>query len=445
MRVKKLFAGMIAFLMVLATSSQLAFASNVLTGTQKAYVEGDDWGAAVTGTVIHFNKRIDWRSVAKKDFSVVENSQDVTDKSRKVIAAYTSDSYGRKVHYNSYYVTVRLYSSPRDGSAFHWNATAFRNEWVKNYSLKVQLTSGNTLTSNGRRYSLLNVTPSIDMMTDRIIPQLDYWDLDLTYKTSDGTQYRYAQYVPKRDNKKNALVIWLHGGGEGGTDTTIPLLANKVTAYSSKKFQSYFKGAYILVPQTPTFWMESVNGGSTTGQTAAKFEKSLFEFIKKYVKNHKDIDPNRVIIGGCSNGGYMTMNLIMKHPKYFAAAYPICEGYADKYITNKQLKKIVNMPIWFTYAKTDTTLDPKIYSEPTIKRLKKMGAGNIHVSAYKDVHDTTGRFYGVEGNPTVLSDTKTSVPYEYSGHWSWIYYDNNKNHEGWLNCWKWMSRQRAHH
>lgn len=128
MRVKKLFAGMIAFLMVLATSSQLAFASNVLTGTQKAYVEGDDWGAAVTGTVIHFNKRIDWRSVAKKDFSVVENSQDVTDKSRKVIAAYTSDSYGRKVHYNSYYVTVRLYSSPRDGSAFHWNATAFRNE-----------------------------------------------------------------------------------------------------------------------------------------------------------------------------------------------------------------------------------------------------------------------------------------------------------------------------
>ena len=33
------------------------------------------------------------------------------------------------------------------------------------------------------------------------------------------------------------------------------------------------------------------------------YAESLFEMIDAYVKANDDIDPNRVIIGGCSNGG----------------------------------------------------------------------------------------------------------------------------------------------
>lgn len=44
--------------------------------------------------------------------------------------------------------------------------------------------------------------------------------------------------------------------------------------------------------------------------------------IEEFVELHKDqIDADRIYIGGCSNGGFMTMRMIVDYPKYFAAAY----------------------------------------------------------------------------------------------------------------------------
>lgn len=103
----------------------------------------------------------------------------------------------------------------------------------------------------------------------------------------------------------------------------------------------------------------------------------LFEMIDAYVKANDDIDPNRVIIGGCSNGGYMTMEMVLKHPTYFAAAFPICEAFQDQYITDDQINAIKDMPIWFTYAKNDGTVDPTLCVEPTVARLLAAGANNI--------------------------------------------------------------------
>lgn len=46
----------------------------------------------------------------------------------------------------------------------------------------------------------------------------------------------------------------------------------------------------------------------------------------------------------------MTMALILENPEYFAAAYPICEAFADSWITEDKLESIKEVPIWFTYA-----------------------------------------------------------------------------------------------
>ena len=66
------------------------------------------------------------------------------------------------------------------------------------------------------------------------------------------------------------------------------------------------------------------------------------------------IDTDRIYIGGCSNGGYMTMEMVITYPDYFAAAYPICEAYADNAITDEQLERVKNLPIWFIYAEDDS-------------------------------------------------------------------------------------------
>ena len=48
--------------------------------------------------------------------------------------------------------------------------------------------------------------------------------------------------------------------------------------------------------------------------------------------------------------------------------------------------------------------------------MKKAGI-TVHMSVWADVHDTTGRFPNEDG-----------IPYQYAGHWSWIYFDNNENY-----------------
>ncbi len=125
------------------------------------------------------------------------------------------------------------------------------------------------------------------------------------------------------------MIVWLHGGGEGGTDPSIPLIANKATNYATTNIQSLFGGAYVLVPQTPTFWMQSFAGDYTRGNREDIYNKVVFDLIDTYVKEHSQIDSNRIYIGGCSCGGYMGMKLILDHPDYFAAGYISALAYQN--------------------------------------------------------------------------------------------------------------------
>lgn len=126
----------------------------------------------------------------------------------------------------------------------------------------------------------------------------------------------YASYAPKNDETKNPLIIWLHGMGEGGVDPELVLYGNKVTNLVSDEIQSYFNGAYVLTPQSPTFWLDQGDGNMTIDGTLM-YSNALFALIDQYVKANEDIDTNRIYIGGCSNGGYMTMRMVIDHPTYF--------------------------------------------------------------------------------------------------------------------------------
>ena len=434
---KKLMSCLICMLMVIGICKTPTMAVSEVTasGTQKAYIVGDDWGPAVTKTVIELDKAIDSSTVSKEKFNVVEEKQSYTNQpvARTVTDAYTSDANGNKVESSSNYITIEMYVSPSEGSPFFYDFMSGRNVWCKTYKLNVSLVDGMTLTAGEETVNALAIEADINVSdpAERICPQLDDFDTTKTYTATDGTTYSYAEYLPAEDNQKNALVIWLHGAGEGGVDPTIDLLGNEVTALAGEEFQELFKGAYVLAPQSPTMWMDDGTGAYQNGDKGSCYAESLFELIETYVKSNEDIDTNRIIIGGCSNGGYMTMEMILKHPDYFAAAYPICEAFQDQYISDEQIESIKDMPIWFTYAKTDRTVNPELCTEATVARLIEAGAKNIHVSAFEDVHDTTGRFTNADG-----------TPYTYDGHWSWVYFDNNECYdENGVNAWQWLAKQ----
>ncbi len=226
---------------------------------------------------------------------------------------------------------------------------------------------------------------------------------------SEEEPLNYGYFIPQNVQPgPRPLLIWLHGAGEGGTDPTVAYIGNKVVALSSGKIQSYFGGAYVLAPQTRTFWMNDGTGRyGPTGKSI--YVKALKACIDAFIARNPGIDKNRVYIGGDSNGGFMTMRMVIDYPDFFAAAFPVCEALYDNTITDEQIKSISHLPIWFTHAKDDPVVKPEETVVPTYQRLIKAGAENVHFTFWDNITDIHEGFVDKDGKP-----------FRYIGHFAWI-------------------------
>lgn len=256
-------------------------------------VEGYDWGPGANKVVLPMGESISETKVAdftvtvERSFEGVEMSPAEASGKRKVVHAYVSDENGKLTDKGDH-VTLVLLVNPTDPLSspmkYVFKDGRGTNKWI-DYKLNItHLPSAKMWSAEAKRIS----------------PQLDKFDLTGTY-SQDGVDLAYASYAPKTASEKAPLIIWLHGGGEGGTDTSVPLTANKATNYASDEIQLIFGGAYVLVPQSPTFWMQSASGEYTRGKENDIYNVALMGLIKKYVADNPNIDPNRIYVGGCSN------------------------------------------------------------------------------------------------------------------------------------------------
>lgn len=414
---------------------------DVASGTQTVVIQGFDWGPAVTKTIITLNRTVTADSVKAENFAVVEYKENLTglpfglhftgDEDRTVTAAYPCNAAGDPVEGASNMIALELAYGPSEGSPFCYGLMTSKNTVCDPYELKISLAEGCALTdTDGGSITGLAVSKEIDLSA-AYIPQLENVDLSGEFTGEDGRTLTYASFAPAEDGQKHPLVIWLHGAGEGGTDPLVALLGNEVSVLFGEEFQSVMGGAYVLVPQTPEFWMVYNEKGDWQDNpgTDSVYLATLMELIQDHVEENADIDPDRIYIGGCSNGGYMTMDLILQNPDYFAAAFPICESYQDAGITDEQLAGIKDLPVWFVYAENDGTVDPEKHEIPTIERLRALGA-DVHTSVFEDVHDTSGNWFEEDG-----------TPHQYNGHWSWIYFFNNECEENGVSLWQWLAQQ----
>ena len=289
--------------------------------------------------------------------------------------------------------------------------------WKDVYSVKVGLKKGKSLKVGKKKYTAIEC--ETDKALKDFISEADYFNKGTftgrsTGKPGDET-LTYAAYEPwslKRDGKQNPLIIWLHGGGEGGIDVSITLLGNEVVSLIRPEIQSHFTteggagGAYVLSVQCPTMWM-GTSKGFGHGEYPSLYADVLKSCIDNYVDQHPDVDRNRIYLGGCSNGGYMTMQMLIRHPRYFAAAYPTCEAYADANISDNEIKALAEENIWIVQSYDDKTVDPQTHCIPTFQRLIKAGAKNVWMSMFEDVR-------GIDNPGQKLY-----------GHFSWCYLFND--------------------
>lgn len=392
----------------------------------KTITEVFDWGAAISKIIIKWPEIIESEMVNKDTFKVyvrrilsegsyfpssinqkedsnnldnTSNSDNNLNNYREITNAYVSNEKGIKQEKDQF-ITIEMSIHPNNNLSL-----------VLNYDLKSLynnfVTHNYTITQIKQIKNLNNLI--IENYKGNIRPIVDKFKF--THKNINKLTLGYAYYKPN-DNEKHPLIIWLHGLGEGGSDNpSLPIMGNKANMFADESLQKYFNGAYILVPQSPTTW---VHGYKYFGDGSSIYENTLMELIKYFINENINIDKSRIYIGGDSNGGYMTMLLIRDYPNFFAAAFPVCESLRNDLISDSDIVNISKTPLWFVSAKTDNVIPPKYFVIPTVERLRKIGA-NVHFSFFDDVHDTSGLYMKDDGKP-----------YEYNGHWSWIYVYNDQ-------------------
>jgi predicted peptidase len=431
------------------------------------YITPYDFAGCTDKIVLNAGKDILDSMVRASDFIVqvynfssnlIGNDAGIIRTERKVVKAYLSDGAGLpSVSTTSKFITLKLEVSPDDEySSPFTNAKILNVDELYGYRI---LNKNLNITIN-RRSAV--VSPEAAMCKTSSFT----WEDD-----SSEIKMEYAQYVPpKSEDKKIPLIVFFHGIAESGRNISKPLFGIKSTALFQKKIQGYFgkDGAAVLLPQCPTGWLELTEldpFGNRLWVMADirgpvnKFSRSISSFfskafavpeaeidvetpvsyytlavkelIDKMIEENPQIDTSRIYVGGCSAGGFMTVNMMIQYPDFFAAAFPICEAFPDARISNKDIEKLAKKPMWFTLAKTDEAIKPEKYTMPTVERLEKAGAENLHHVYFDKVTDTTGRYKNAEG----------TEPYEYNGHDSWIYVFNDEVFDGNLNLFDWLSKQ----
>lgn len=239
-------------------------------------------------------------------------------------------------------------------------------------------------------------------------PEVDAYSY---HESPSGMKYRLFDPGPRRGRRP--LIVWLHGGGEGASlpdgyyDNETTLRANRgALGFSTPEAQRIFDGAYVVVPQSFSAWL----------QDGPRFAPLIQEIVTGVARRHH-VDRDRIHVVGCSNGGYMTLKMTTVYPRAYASSVPICAVVAGNppLIPDAELAAITT-PTWLVASRDDTTVNTP--------------ANTMHA------HDLIPR------SRMTLYDNVIWNGHQFPGHWSWIYAARNDPSSNGLHLWQWMSRQR---
>lgn len=210
------------------------------------------------------------------------------------------------------------------------------------------------------------------------------------FKDAEGRilLYRILQPARIQAGQKYPLVLFLHGAGERGNDNTKPLI-HGVKSFATAEFLEKYP-CYVVLPQCPenTKWadidwaVEKVIFPERESETAQLVMQCLDGIEKEF-----PIDRDREYVTGLSMGGFGTWDAIVRHPRRFAAAVPVCGG-----VNLSQAPLIAHVPIWAFHGAKDQVV--KVERSREIVAALNAAGGQPKYVEYPDVgHDSWNGAY----------------------------------------------------
>lgn len=210
-----------------------------------------------------------------------------------------------------------------------------------------------------------------------------------TAKSSGTEPIPFRQFVTGADQPGEfALVLFLHGAGERGSDNEAQLRhgCSELLAYCEKNKIK----AVLLFPQCPAGKQWVDEPWSALRHTMhAEPSESLAAAMKLLDRKTAEFKPDRIYVAGISMGGYGTWDLISRCPDRVTAALPICGG-GDV----AQAPKLVNLPILAVHGSVDPTV-PVSRSRDMVRAIWNAGGTRIIYQELPEVgHGSWGPAFG---------------------------------------------------
>lgn len=200
-----------------------------------------------------------------------------------------------------------------------------------------------------------------------------------------GTAHRYQVFVPatRAGGRNPAVILFLHGSGERGTDGAKQTLVG-IGPYIRTKLDTF--PAIVVFPQAP----DDTEWSGNADLVFAMLDAAAREFRG---------DPDRTYLTGLSMGGYGTWDMALRAPERFAALVPVCGGLVhprrpsmgvsglagngDPYAA--VASKLKQIPIWQFHGGKDDLVPPE-YSRRMDAALKAAGATDARYTEFPDAN-----------------------------------------------------------
>ncbi|MFY0689611.1 MAG: dienelactone hydrolase family protein [Cyclobacteriaceae bacterium] len=186
------------------------------------------------------------------------------------------------------------------------------------------------------------------------------------YKSSArGESFNFLLYEPQDVSSATPLVVFLHGGGEGGDNVEL------VKKHGLPKLidQGRSFPFYMLAPQSPYesgFWDD----------------RMVDEMVDRLVDS-LNIDVKRIYLTGLSRGGYGVWRMAVNNPKKYAAMISVCAAS----IPLPYVRRLSHLPVWLFHGDAD----PVIPTEQSVQAYELMKPNNdkVKLTIYPGVgHDS---------------------------------------------------------
>lgn len=172
----------------------------------------------------------------------------------------------------------------------------------------------------------------------------------------------YLLYTPKDTLNKMPLVVFLHGGGEGGTDLELVKTHGLPKLISEGKEFPF----YMFAPQN-----RHVKG---------LWDDRLIHSKTMELADSLKIDKRRIYLVGMSRGGDGVWRMAVNNPKTYAGLISICAA-SIPYI---YLKNDPALPVWFFHGEKDMVV-PVEQTIEAYTRMRQLNE-NVELTLYPEVN-----------------------------------------------------------